>query len=27
VEYATQARIIKDSGYYLRDVATANAVL
>jgi beta-glucosidase len=27
VEYATQARIIKDSGYYLRDVATANAVV
>jgi beta-glucosidase len=27
VDYATQQRIIKDSGYYLRDVAAANALL
>jgi beta-glucosidase len=27
VDYATQKRIVKDSGYYVRDVATANAVL
>jgi beta-glucosidase len=27
VDYSTQKRTIKDSGYYLRDVAAANAVL
>jgi beta-glucosidase len=27
VDYATQKRIIKDSGYYLRDVIAANAVV
>ena len=27
VDYATQQRLIKDSGYYLRDVIAANAVV
>ncbi|MCS6848734.1 MAG: family 1 glycosylhydrolase, partial [Anaerolineae bacterium] len=27
VDYTTQKRTIKDSGYYLRDVIAANAVV